>query len=197
VASANRAQTIDWPDLIARFPDAVPLPAGDLTPTQELHCIHQGEPIEFHPRRRGLYAEVLLGIRQRQIFPERNWPHWQSVADALELAGRTFGVVAARETSHDLGGQQFHTGDFDTDAAIEALKNCRLYVGTDTGVSHLAATVGVPMLVFRTELGSSRDLTPQMIQRNPGRVTVLPASAWRHPSHVIDGIMRILQGEHP
>lgn len=192
-----RERTIDWPGIIARFPDAIPLPAGELTLTQELHCIHAGERIEFHPRRRGLYAEILLGIRVRQFMPERNWPHWQAIADALSLAGRTFGVVAARETSHDVGGQQFHTGDYDADATIEALKNCRLYVGTDTGISHLAATVGVPMLIFRTSAGHTRDMTEQMRQRNPGRVTVLPESAWRHPSDVVEGILRTLEAPRP
>ena len=187
-----RSETFDWRHIEARYPDAVPVAAGKLSPTQELHCINAGQPIRFRPRRRGLSPDVVLGVRFRHLFPERNWQHWQSVADALTGAGYTFAVMGADVTSFHLQGEQFHTGDYDTDAAIESLQNCRLYIGTDSGGSHLAATVGAKMLVFRTDAGGSRDMTEQMRERNPGRVIAAPASAWEQPSELITAAIHII-----
>lgn len=187
-----RSQEFNWPEIRRVFPEAIPLKAGNLTPSQELHCIHAGSSIPFRPKLRGLYPDVVLGVRRRDFTPERNWPHWQQVADALTANGYTFAVTGDRATSSDLAAQKFHTGDFDTDAAVEALKNCRLYIGTDTGSSHLAAAVGAPMMIFRTNGGNSRDLIPQMEQRNPGRVSALPLSAWDRPCEVIGAALDAL-----
>lgn len=186
-----RGREFHWPEICRHFPKAVPLLAGNLTPSQELHCIRQGHKIEFRPRLRGLYPDVVLGVRRRDFTPERNWPHWQQVAHALTANGYTFAVAGHRQTSFDLDGQRYHTGDYDTDAAVESIQNCRLYVGTDTGVSHLAAAVGAPMLVLRTDAGNSRDITPQMEQRNPGRVDVLQKS-WDRPAEVIAAMLDTL-----
>jgi hypothetical protein len=190
--ATNRSQAFDWHELEQRFPDAVAVTAGNLSPSQELHCINAGQPIPFRPRRRGLRADIILGVRHRKLFAERNWPHWQLVADAIHQVGLTFATMGHRDTSFDLQHQQYHTGDLDTDAAIESLQNCRLYIGTDSGGSHLAATAGAPMLVFRTDAGGSRDMFQQMEDRNPGRVTVLPMSAWNRPAEVIAaGLSRV------
>lgn len=190
-----RDHKIPWLELAARFPDAVPIDAGGLSPSQELHCINAAEPIPFAPRLRRLRPDVVLGVRHRALFPERNWQHWQTLADALTANGLTFATMGDKATSPGLLGQQYHTGDLDTDAAIESLQNCRLYIGTDTGASHLAATVRCPMAVFRTAKGNSRDLFPQMEQRNPGQVTILPPTAWNDPTEVISAATKYLYAD--
>lgn len=190
VADAQRVATmrstpLPWRALRQAYgpPARVTVESGGLTPEQEIFPIQPHERIPFKPRLRGYTADVLLGVRRRDFCPERNWPHWQAVADALTAAGLTFAVVGTRETSLQLRGQLMHTSG-DTDAAIELMQNCRLYVGTDTGSSHLAAAVGAPMLVFRETRSGSRDLTGHMAQINPNRVEVL-AGGWEHPERVI------------
>ena len=83
-----------------------------------------------------------------------------------------------KRTSFDLKGQAAHSGDYDTDAAIELLQGCSLYIGGDSGGSHLAAAVGAPMLIFRETASRSRDLTSRMAITNPGRVEVMPSKSW-------------------
>jgi hypothetical protein len=178
-----RDRRFPWPMIRRRHRTRHPIDAGALTPEQEVYPLRPDRPIPFRPTPRGLRADVVLGVRRRSFCPERNWPHWQRVADAARAAGLTFAVVGDRATSFDLEGQACHSGDHDTAAAVELMQGCRLFVGTDSGASHLAATVGCPMLVFRETAGGSRDLTGRMAAVNPGRVDVLPGG-WDRPDTV-------------
>ncbi len=173
-----------WRDLISRFPGATPIPAGEGAGAQ-------GEKIPFSPRRRGLKADVLLGVRDRESHPERNWPHWQRLADAIRDAGRSFAVIGARPTTHDLHGQSWHTGDLDADATLELMLNLgTLYVGTDSGASHLAAAAGCQMIIFRKS-GSHDYVTESMERVNPGRVTRV-ADGWTEPGNVVAAVLERL-----
>lgn len=182
--STMRDQSFDWPELCARFPDHAPIHAGNLEPDQEIWPIESAQRIPFAPEPRGFDADVVLGVRHREFAPERNWPHWQRVADAITAAGYTFAVIGNKETSRDLAGQVCHSGDFDTAAAVELLRNCKLYIGQDSGNSHLAAAVGARMLVFRETSSGSRDLVDGYMKRiNPGRIEKM-ISGWDFPARI-------------
>jgi len=189
-----RDQVIAWPDLIARFPQHRPIAAGNLSFEQEMHCIGEGEPIPFRPKLRGLTSDVVFGIRNRKFAPEKNWQHWQALAAACRSAGLTYAVIGGRDTSADVDGQVCHTGDLDTDAAIELLQQCRLYIGTDSGGSHLASTVGAPMLVFREPRNGMRDFVPRMARVNPGRVQYL-ADGWDKPQDVAEAMLATIANQ--
>lgn len=191
----HRTNPPQWPDLlrVAQTMGCHPIQVGGLSLAQELHPIEPEQRIEFRPLLRGLRADVVIGTRKREFAPEKNWQHWQRVADALEDASLTFAVIGEKSTSEDLTGQECHTGDLDTDAAIELLQNCRLYIGTDSGGSHLASTVGCPMLVFREPRNGMRDFVPRMQLVNPGRVEHL-ADGWDEPDAVIARALAILSG---
>jgi hypothetical protein len=181
-----------WNYIERRYPYHRRIVAGRLTPEQELYAIQPKLRIPFRPTLRGLQADVVLGIRHRRFCPERNWKHWQFIVDRITAAGFTFAVIGAKPTSLELEGQVCHSGDFDTDAAIELMQKAALYVGTDTGVSHLASTVGVPMLVFRETASQSRNLLPRMAEVNPGNVETID-DGWVNPSRVADRIIERLQ----
>lgn len=185
----------DWRGIEQLYPDHLPIKAGDMTPAEELIAIHPERRLPFKPTRRGLTADVVLGVRRRDFCVERNWQHWQELADRIRVAGYTFAVIGAKPTSFDVTGQEAHSGDFDTDAAIELLQSCRLYVGTDSGNSHLAATVGARMLIFRETAGQSRDLTARMEQVNEGRIDVMPPGTWEEPAAVIRWTLEFLRHE--
>jgi hypothetical protein len=184
-----------WPEIEARYPGHHLVQTGDLTPDQETLAIYPEQRIQLRPRLRGLKADVCLGIRNRAFCKEKNWPGWQIVADAIARAGYTFAVIGTRPTTLDLAGQAHHSADYDTEAAVELLQNCRLYVGTDTGTSHLAATIGADMLVFRQEWTRNRDLRPCMEERNPGRVESMPAGSWMEPDLVIARTLNKLRNQ--
>jgi hypothetical protein len=181
---SNRTTPLEWPDVESAYPGHHPVKSGGLTPAQEIFAIHPEVPIPFRPKCRGLQADVVFGVRNRAYCPERNWQHWQRVADAMRFNGFTFAVIGHRSTSLDLAGQVCHSGDLDTDAAIELLQNCKLYVSTDCGASHLAATVGAPMLIFRETKSGSRDFTRRMQAVNPRPIGIV-YNGWENPCNVI------------
>jgi len=178
---------LQWPLILERFPEAIPVKAGGMTMTQEHIPLYPEKRIPFQPRRRGLKADICLGVRSREFCPERNFPakSWQIIADAITTHGYTFGVVGKRPTSFDLAGQQWHSGDYDTDASIEAIQNCRLWCGTDTGTSHLAAAIGVPMIIFRAD-NSTTFIDLMRTFNSPHPLTFL-ADCWK-PQPIIDAI---------
>ena len=190
-----RETEIDWSSIEQRFPGLHPIPAGRLTPTQEIFPIYADRPILFRPRIRGIYADVVLSVRRREFAPERNWKHWQTLANALRDAGYTFAVAGGQSGSFNLSGQCFHTGyDFaDTDSAIELMQKCKLYIGTDSGGSHLASTVGCNMLLFRELRSGSRDMTARMARVNSGNTRIV-GDGWANPNSVVSAALEILKG---
>lgn len=201
IPDAQRAGTIrpfDWPEMkwsaiTARHPNAIPVPSG-LSITQEKITLYPERRIPFTPKRRGITADVCLGVRVRDFCTERNFPaqHWQAIADALTEAGITFGVVGKRPTSFDLDGQAWHT-EGDCDAAIEAVENCRLWVGTDTGTSHLASTIGGrPMIIFREDEASN--FVDLMKAKNAPHPVTFLQNTWQ-PAPIIEAIMQELANQ--
>jgi hypothetical protein len=187
-----RDSRIDWPEITQRYPSHLHVESGKLSQSQEVLPIEPATRIKFRPQLRDMVSDVVLGVRTRQNCSERNWQHFERVAEALTKASVSFSVIGERTTSRDLPGQWYHSGDFDTDAAIELLMNCKLFVGTDSGASHLAATVGANMLVFREELGGSRNLVPRMQIVNPKPITCL-TGVWNKPQAVIDSMFKQLE----
>jgi hypothetical protein len=187
---------VEWPAILAKFQGVTPLYAGGLTQAQEHHVLCPDQRIPFNPRphgRRALKVDVCLGVRVRDFCQERNFPReaWQAIADALTARGLTFGVVGKRPTSFDLDGQRFHT-DGNCDAAIEAIGRCALWVGTDTGTTHLASTIGKPIVVFRND-GQEDFIDLMRIKNSPHPVHFLP-NTW-NPEPIIAAIDAALFAE--
>lgn len=86
----------------------------------------------------------------------RRWPadHYAVVGAALARAGHPVLVVAgpgeeslAAQVSKRVGGAAVTLGPPSTPRRLAALlRNCRLFVGNDSGVMHLAAAMGVPVV---------------------------------------------------
>jgi hypothetical protein len=188
-----RGTTRKWPQMAAKYPNHHHISFENLSPTEEIHAIYPEVVIPMRPHRRGLNVDVVLGVRHRQNSPQRNWGagNWQRVADAITEAGLTFGVVGDKATSFGLRGQHVHSGDYDTHAAVELLQSCRLYVGTDSGASHLASTVQTPMVVFRETASGSRGLLPRMAEVNYSPVIIID-NGWTEVEAVISTTLEIL-----
>lgn len=182
----------EWADIRAAYPDHHVVTFSGFTLEQELWAIHPTRRIELFPRRRGLRADVVLGVRHRELATNRNWAHWQALAEAANAAGISFAVAAARDTSFDLPGQLMHT-EGDTDAAVELLQHCKLYIGTDSGASHLASTVGAPMLIIgRDDSTGFRDFTHRMAMVNPNPIEIV-REGWTKPQRVIERMLARMQ----
>jgi hypothetical protein len=164
---------------------------GGFTSEQEYECRYDTN-LTLTPRKRGLQADVMLGIRYREFCPEKNWTtdKWNAVAAGLMAAGFTVAVAGKRPYTLDVDHQLFHTGDYpDTDATVEALQNAKLFISTDTGVAHLAALVKTPSLLFRHP-GHHRDYIPIMTEIN--RNTYPINQCWNNPQRIIDVAVKLL-----
>jgi hypothetical protein len=97
--------------------------------------------------RRGLAVDVVLGCRRREFAPQRNWPHWTPLVERLKAEGLRVGVIGRQD---DLPCADIRSWDYgDASAVVELLQECALYIGTDTGTSHLAAFCSTPAIIFR------------------------------------------------
>jgi hypothetical protein len=69
---------------------------------------------------------------------------------------------------------------------IEMLRNCRAYVGTDTGPTHLAGLMDVPMVLF----GNFGFMWAAQAASSAPQVEV--EEGWTHPEEVVDALMKFL-----
>lgn len=163
-------------------------------------------PIEIKPPGR-LPIRVDVVICARRRFPtgissdrgERNFPRWQEIIDPLVAAGYSVGLIGRRETSTPLAGAVVASWDFArcTDAMVQLLLNARLYIGTDTGPTHLAALLKTPMVVFRN---TRETVSPNMISASVLPLAVLGgfpaqviAGGWDFPEKVVAAALHFLE----
>jgi hypothetical protein len=178
----------DWTDITRRYPNAIPIQAGHLTPTQEMIYIRPGERIPFQVPEVADAVDVVLSPRNRKFCPDKNYD-WQPIADAILAAGYSFGVVGTKDDW--LKGSSF-TSNGSTAVAIDLLRRCRLFIGSDSGGSHLACEIGTPSIIIQCP--GYRDFVPRMKACND-RLTFL-TDGWQHPEQVIDAALKFLTNAH-
>lgn len=84
--------------------------------------------------------------------PHKNWPldRWEALADWLKSTHRASLVVITGEADRPeaLAGAGRALRNLPLPALASALSGCRLFLGHDSGVGHLAAACGVPSLLL-------------------------------------------------
>lgn len=105
-----------------------------------------------------LVRSPLLAVHVGSGSPQKNWPidYWINLIARLEpqfreilLVGGEADFVAVREfLSHSRFRNLKTLMNAELNDLIRALSRCTLFIGHDTGVSHLAAAVGTPTVVL-------------------------------------------------
>jgi hypothetical protein len=200
-AGTNRRHSvsaIQWPEIVARYPDSVPVGTGEISHTQELFPYHLESRIPIRPLKvRGLKVDVCVGVRNRAFLPEKNYPHWPYIASRLREKGLTFAVIGNRQTSVPLEGQTCISGDYgDWDSAVELLQNCKVFIGTDSGGAHLSSVAnGCPMIVQEvpnTAACTTRNFISRMAATTNYPVTHLPADRWNDPDAFLSEVAKLI-----
>jgi hypothetical protein len=95
-------------------------------------------------------TDIVIVPRKRESRKQSNFMQWEKVIGILNDHGYSVGCVGSEEESFKLKNSKINSWDYDdnSSAAIELLNNCKLYLGLDTGVSHLAAFMSTPMIIF-------------------------------------------------
>ena len=127
----------------------IPLWTFKHTPIFEKY--HSHFVFDFKPiKKQGAKADVVISPRNRSSRQENNFLEWDGIINVLNENGYSVGCVGSKNQSLNLSQSRVNSWDYDDNASavIELFSNCKLYLGLDTGVSHLAAFMSIPMIVF-------------------------------------------------
>lgn len=152
-------------------------------------------PIETY----GIMADVVVCPRRREFGPERNWPRWHLLVEALTASGLRVFAAGSREASADMPCPAAWDYHRELDASLEAMHAARLVIATDTGLAHLAAMAGRPLLMITH--GEFTDPTRRWKvemwrydEDNHLGTPIHRADAWHEPEKVVELAGRILAG---
>lgn len=144
-------------------------------------------PVDLIPFCEELKYDVVIGPRNRARDIQRNYPEekWQKIVDKLIKNGFSVASIGQKETSYDLKGVSYNSWDNNrpTDAMISMLQNCKLFIGTDTGTSHVATMCGCPMIIFRKQDWST-NFIPFMKQINSNFLFI--EDGWENEDSIIN-----------
>jgi len=130
----------------------------DLTKDPFNRFEHEGKYIydlksvfEIKPKKlMGLKCDIVLGARKRPRSSYKNWPHWDTLGEMLKADGLSYAVVGKEETTRKVKGAEVYSWEHPSpDSIVELLQSSKLFVGSCTGTSHLAAFLQVPMIIIR------------------------------------------------
>lgn len=124
--------------ILEAYRNVAGIPEMELTYPQ----IHLRE-MEKKPRIKEEY--VILHIEKNPLNHRNIYAiNWKSIVSYFEQKG--FKVVQISKTPSDLYGQWIKTKDFRE--IMSLIYPCRLFIGLDSGPSHVAASFGIPSIIF-------------------------------------------------
>lgn len=149
-----------------------------------------------------LVADVVLGARYRirptapnGLISGRNFTKWPQIVEALHQHGYSIAQIGLAESSIKLESDiKSWEQPNPSQVSFALLKRCRLFIGTDTGTTHLAAICGAPIICFRrNDKGEDmlNTFTRAMAKRN-GSFFCFVNEAWDRPESVIREAIKFL-----
>lgn len=163
-------------------------------------------PIPIRPvKKYGISSDIVICARNRQTMGQfgdkgiRNYQRWDEIVSPLNKAGYTISIVGKEHSSYNFHEACIRSWEFEDNAAaiIELLSSSKLYIGTDTGPTHLAALLRTPMILFRN---MSEKLSPNMLLRSVlpvcyenGVYAEIVEEGWDNPKEVVKKAMDYLE----
>jgi len=128
--------------------------------------------------------DVVIAPRKRSFDEPRNWPYWETLVSALRSDGLHVGIAGRADTSYDIDadGYAWDHPDGDTAGTVDLLSRCRLYVGGDSGITHLACLMDASVLVLTGP--ATHPLVELMRRANKGMFEVAPGDQWGRPKAI-------------
>tara|TARA_Y100000310_G_scaffold316360_1_gene367987 strand:- start:589 stop:1509 length:921 start_codon:yes stop_codon:yes gene_type:complete len=106
---------------------------------------------ELEPQiKQNIQADVIISPRKRESRRDNNFERWDRFIADMHKHKYTVGCIGSEEHSFKLENT-VNSWDYqdNASASIELLNSCKVYVGLDTGPSHLASFMSIPMIVFQ------------------------------------------------
>lgn len=114
---------------------------GRIEPVVERYARAAGVPVGARPWIPLALAGQRVGIVPGAAHATKVWPHYAELARALGDQAVVLGTPEQR-----LDAPVEHVLEHGFDATMQALGTCRIVVGGDTGLVHLAAACGIPVV---------------------------------------------------
>ncbi len=162
-------------------------------------------PVPINTVYKTQHVDVVVGARYRSRIgldgaynDQRNFEQWDDVLYPLKERGYLIGQIGRKETSFLCKQAVVSSWDYDrsTEAIVSMLNRAKLYIGTDTGPTHLAALLGVPMVVFRNYTRKNLDMLQGCVlplARSRGFFAQLVDDGWQLPRKVADAAVKYLE----
>lgn len=144
------------------------IPLWTLKKTPIFEKYHRHFTFDLKPiKEQGAKADIIISPRNRSSRQENNFLEWDKIISVLNERGYSVGCVGSKNQSLHLPQSRANSWEYadNASAVIELLSSCKLYLGLDTGVSHLAAFMSIPMIVF-SHSSQSHYLTSYMAEIN-------------------------------
>lgn len=137
-------------------------------------------------------VDVVLGARNRSFDTTRNWPYWDGLLANLRSAGLTTGIAGSMDATLTVGADAYAWDhpDGDTAGSVDLLSRCRLYVGVDSGMSHLAGVMSVPMLIIDAYV--SHHMIGPALRANKSVHRTIPPDHWNDLKSVTSAVYEML-----
>lgn len=103
---------------------------------------------KLNPKTNNIKTDVVLGARKRSRTSGKNWKYWNELGALLKEKGLSYSVAGVKDQSYYVDGAECYAWQYESpsDASIEMIQNCSLYIGSDTGVTHLASFIQKPII---------------------------------------------------
>jgi len=103
---------------------------------------------KLNPKINNIKTDVVFGARKRSRSSGKNWKYWNKLGELLKKKGLSYSVAGVKDQSYFVEGAICHAWQYESpsDASVEMIQNCSLYIGSDTGTTHLASFIQKPII---------------------------------------------------
>jgi len=146
-----------------------------------------------------LDIDVIIAPRKRDHAKERNYPHWDYVFKKLHKKRISYGIVGKKNNSYASKYSAVNSWDFKDcifpSGVIGMMKKSKLYIGSDTGPTHLAAFLSIPMIIFDSPFQKGSMLKNYVEKTNRNYVNNLHSVPWNNPDYLVKNIVSYIKNK--
>jgi hypothetical protein len=151
------------------------------------------------PPRSSPAPDVVVSCRKREWDAYRNFDQWPRLLNSMASAGCTLGVVGQKETTYDFEyfvNRSWESKD-PTREMFLLLRECRVYLGADSGPTQLAVMISPRVAMFRNEdcpyPNNVRDVAVPIAKLRKIPFAYVQ-NGWTEPDRMAAAVVKLLRG---
>lgn len=141
--------------------------------------------------------DITIGTRKKKSHESGNYQHWNKISKQLTDSGIKVAVVGHKDFSSNLCGA-YHSWQFGNNSISSCLFLCssKLYLGTDSGISHLACFLQIPSIIISPPnilVWGRGNMLKQLSNTNKNFIKTV--DGWDNPDLVVSEILKYLDSK--